>query len=272
MAHLEKHTHFLPMGGSLNSRYGNGDFKVWYKFGRNLASSTTEEDIWTTGGQEVLPTAGVSMYIACSDNVNGVGQVFEVSGLDENWAYKTEYVTLAGNTPTIIGSANSWTRIHRSHQVSASPDPVGDVYIAENSGDFVAGVPQTASNIHATINFTNASQQTEKCMLTVPAGHHALIYGFNTSIAASSTGTSRSVEAYIEVSELARGATVANPSWTPFRRIDQHSMRSDGNSTAGETFVFPLGPFGPLTNIHARCTSTAASVVLADMIIITYEV
>ncbi len=259
---------YIPFGGGVDKL---DDVKFWHKFGQNPVVEATEEDIWTTGGTETLPTSGVTMWIACTDNTNGVGQVIRVDGLDESWTYKTEFVTLAGQTPVQIGDASSWTRIHRAYQVSASPDPVGDVYIAEDDTDFSLGVPQTASNIHGFIDFTNASQQTLKCMLTVPAGHEALLYGFNAQIGTPS-GAARTVNVFIEVQELARGATVGSPSWAPFRRIDEHSLISDAQSSAAEEYNFPLGPFPQLTNIHARATASASSIVVADMSIITYKV
>lgn len=273
MSHLEPHRHFLPDGGSLNRYNTKGDFHQWYKFGRNPDVGTLEEDVWITGGLEVLPTGPTSMWIACEDNVNGQGQVFRIDGLDENWDYKTQDVTLQGNTPVLIGDANSWTRINRGRQVSAEPDPVGDVWINDDDTDFLLGVPQTMSTVHAFIDFTQSAQQTEKCMLTVPRGHVALIYSIRSSIADASSGVARSAEVFLEVQELATGATVANPSWAPFRRLDQHSMRSDGGSSAPpETYVFPLGPFGELTNIHIRATASAPTEILADMEIVTYKV
>lgn len=273
MSHVVKHQTFLPNGGSLNQRYGNGDFRVWYLHGdNNSVDGATEEDIWNPGGKEVLPSAPISLWAACTDNVNGQGQVLRVDGLDENWAYKTDFVTLTGTTPALVGDALSWTRLFQAYQVSADPDPVGDVYFGDDDTDFLAGVPQTASTIHAFVNYTEAPQASEKAMFTVPAGHECLIYAFSSAIAEAAVGVGRSAEVFIEVAELAQGASVATPTWAPFRRIDQHSLRSDGASLNTETFVFPLGPFPQLTNIHVRATATAASEILADLTLVTYEV
>jgi hypothetical protein len=269
MSGIDKHRVFLPNGGSLN-RYNDPEFKFWHKFGRSTALGTAEEDIWNVGGKEVLPTTGTTMWIACDDNTNGVGQVVEVFGLDENWAYQTAEVTLAGNTPVRIGAANGWTRIFRAYQTSLEPDPVGDVWIGDDDTDFLLGVPQTAATVHGLIDYTDSAQQTEKCMITVPAGHEGLIYGFRGSLSFAATGSARSVEVYIEVQELANGATAANPTWAPWRRIDQHSMKSDGNTESGDDYRFPLGPFGPLTNIHVRGEATATSQVIADMTCVTH--
>jgi hypothetical protein len=271
--HLDKHQVYLPFGGPLSRYDDDGSFRVWHKFGRNTAVGTTEEDIWNGGAaKETLPTTGTTMWIACDDNVNGVGQVINVFGLDENWDYQSVNVTLNGNTPVQIGDANGWTRIMRARQVSSEPDPVGDVWIGDDDTDFVLGVPATASTVHGHIDYTDSSQQTEKCMITVPRGHEAAIFGFHGTLAKAGGGVARSVEVYIEVQELAEGATLANPSWAPWRRIDQHSMKSDGNVESGDRYVFPLGPFGQLTNIHVRGEATTESEVIADMDVVTYQV
>lgn len=241
---------------------------VWHKFGNNTAVGTTEEDIWLSGGKEVLPTSGVTMWAACTDNVNGVGQVMKVVGLDENWAPYTANVTLTGQTPAQIGNANGWTRIFRVNQVSAEPDPVGDVWIAEDDTDFTAGVPQTASNKHAFVDYTNAAQQSEKCMLTVPAGYSALIYQCAADIQAASGGAARSAEVFIEVQELALGATVASPSWAPWRRVFEFELEAPQQPHVDIDFHFPMGPFGELTNIHMRAEATASSDIDADMLVI----
>jgi hypothetical protein len=237
-----------------------------HKFGRNPAIGATEEDVWNVGGKETLLETGATMWIAAEDNVNGVGQTMRVEGLDADWNLQIVSVVLNGNTPVQIGAANNWTRVHRAYQISATPDPVQDVWIAEDSGDFVAGVPQTATNIHAKIEYTDAVQQTEKVMFTIPAGMIGVLYGFNASIG-SATGTSRTVDLGIEIQELAVGATPASPSWTPWRRIDNHSLKSDGQSALGEEWKFPK-VYPELTNIHMRATASALSIVLGDMTLV----
>jgi hypothetical protein len=263
----------------LDFRIENGDFGdeiyVIHKFGENPDVGTSEEDIWLTGGQETLLTTGATMYASCTDNTNGVGQVLSVSGLDENWELQEGIVTLTGQTQAAItkldGSAASWTRIHRAYQISATPDPVGDVYFAE-SDTVSLGVPQTSTKIHAFIDFTDAAQQTEKAMYTIPAGYTGFVTALNGGVA-SSQGNARSIDLFIEIAELATGATVANPSWAPFRRIQEANMSTNGEIHIYDEYVRALGPFGELTNFHLRAVASASSDVIAgfDMVIIKNE-
>jgi hypothetical protein len=236
-----------------------------HKFGSNTDVGATEEDLWLVGGKEVLPTSGTSMWIACDDNVNGVGQTIRVEGLDELWVDKVETVVLAGHTPTLIGDANSWTRINRAYQVSAEPDPVGDLWIGSDDTDFASGVPATASTVHGFVQFTNAAQQTEKAMYTVPANHAVLLHGFNAQIGTPS-GAARTALVSIEVQEPAPGG-----GWAPWRRIDSHDLISDGDSSATEKYLIPLGPFYQKTNIHMRALASASCIIRGDMSITIYD-
>ncbi len=245
---------------------GLGDgISTIHKFGFNSDVNTAEEDVWAVGGKEVLPTSGTTMWIACDDNVNGQGQTITVIGLDELWDDKTETVVLTGTTPVQIGDANSWTRIFRAYQSSAEPDPVGDVWIGDDDTDFLGGVPQTASTVHGFIDYTNAGQQTEKAMYTVPRNHVCLIHGFNAQIGTPS-GASRTALVSIEVQEFVSGT-----GWTPWRRIDAHDLISDGTSSADEKYILPLGPFPEKTNIHMRATASASCQIRGDMTLTLYD-
>jgi hypothetical protein len=239
-----------------------GDITHLHKFGRNNAVGAAEEDMWLVGGKETLLTAPASMYVSCEDNINGIGQTIQVNGLDENWEQKTETVVTNGHTQEIIGAANSWTRIFRAFQISAEPDPVGDLWIAE-SDTLTLGVPNTASKIHGKIEYTNAAQQTQKAMVTVPAGHIALVYSWVGSMLNASGGAARDATFALEAQELATGATVASPSWAPWRRVDEQALSTSGDTGFGQSFEFPL-VFEELTNFHLRATATASSILSGD--------
>lgn len=224
------------------------------KFGYNAAVGTSEEDVWAAGGKETLPTSGVSMFFSCTDNSNGVGQSILITGLDENWEDKQTTVVLDGQTKTAI--PGSWTRIFRAYQVSAEPDPVGDIYIYEDD-TVVAGVPQTASKIHAFVDFTDAAQITQKCMYTVPYGKEGVLRWIHTEMGAITSGSARSADVAIEVQTLALGATVENPSWTPWRRVIAHNLSNGANSD--DTWLEYPTTYPELTNIHLRAKATATS-------------
>jgi hypothetical protein len=244
------------------------------KFGENPAVGTSEEDIWLVGGQETLLTAGATMYASCTDNTNGVGQVLSVSGLDENWELQEGLVTLTGYTQAAItkldGSAASWTRIHRAFQISVTPDPVGDVYFAE-SDTMSLGVPQTTTKIHGFIDFTDAAQQTEKAMYTIPVGYVGFVTQAYAGVAASG-GSNRSVDVFFEIQGLATGATVASPSWYPFRRISEANLNTGGQVYINEKFSAPLGPLTQLTNFHMRSVASASSDVIGGFTLKLYKI
>jgi hypothetical protein len=240
---------------------------VVQKFGGNPAVSTTEEDIWAAGGKETLLTTGTTLYASCEDNVNGVGQIIRVEGLDENWAPYTADVVLTGYTQAQIGNANGWTRAFRAYQVSAEPDPVGDVWVAELD-TLTTGTPDTATKVHAYIDYTDAAQITEKAMYTVPAGHVAFVARFHAEMGAITSGAARSSEVFIEQQTLAHGATAASPSWTPWRRIVGHNISNTANSDT-TVFIYPM-MFPELTNVHVRATATATSVIDAEFTLVIY--
>jgi hypothetical protein len=235
------------------------------KFGRNPAVGTTEEDIWEPGGLQNLIAVGVTMYASCEDNVNGVGQVLFVEGLDENWDIQEGQVILNGQAQVAVtkedGSAATWTRIHRAYQISAEPDPVGDVWFAE-SDTLTLGVPDTATKVHAFINFTQAAQQTQQVGYTIPRNYVGVLYHFEASVLKAATGARRSPEVGIEIQNLAEGATAESPTWAPWRRLYTVALDTEGGVAHEQSFRVPL-VFPELTNVNARATAASPSDVFA---------
>jgi hypothetical protein len=265
----------LDTGAMLALRSSAKDLSTILKFGRNPAVGTSEEDVWLVGGDETLMTTAATVYASCTDNTNGVGQVLLVEGLDANWEQQEGHVTLTGQTQAAItkvdGSAATWLRIHRAYQISATPDPVGDVYLAELDGTIVAGVPQDGTKIHGFIDFTDAAQQTEKGMYTIPAGYIGLIYGYQAYMNAPTTGSARYAQVAIEIAELADGADVSNPSWAPRRRIIE-AVVGTANVDVEHMLPHPL-VVDELTNVHLRALASATSDISAsfEMIIVPKE-
>jgi hypothetical protein len=187
--------------------------------------------------------------------------------LDENWALVSGIAVLTGHTQAPItkadGSALLLTRINRAYQISAEPDPVGDVWFAE-SDTVTLGVPQTATKIHARVLYTNAAQQTEKCMITVPANHTGFITSFSAELLQSG-GASRQASVFIEVQDLAYDSapTASPPTWAPWRRVHAHAI-STSSISQGEHFDVPI-QCSELTNIHVRATATASSEIFASI-------
>ena len=229
------------------------------KFGSNALVGTTAEDVWNVGGAEILITSAVAHFASCEDNVNGIGQVLRVEGLDANWNVQLGRVTLNGNTAVEItkddGSAATWIRIHRAFQLSAAPDPVGDVWIAE-SDTLTAGVPDTATKIHAKVVYTPLVGQTEKALFTVPRGHVAFFHQV-TGYMIESHGADRSATMSLEVANLAEGADISSPSWAPRRTVDKLNL-SFSKPNAENNYVVPL-VYTELTNIHLKAAASANS-------------
>lgn len=235
--------------------------------GRNPDIATTEEDVWNVGGEETpLSSAGAKLYASCEDNVNGVGQVIMAFGLNDNFDITVGFATLTGNTQAEFFLADGgeilWTALARGHQVSAAPDPVGDVWIAETD-TVTLGVPQTASKIHGKIEYTNAAQTVEKAEFIVPRGYQGWILNFEAGML-QPTGSSRSAEVFIEIEDLAVEATVGSPLWTPARRIHTHSLRSDAQVSDQIEFAVPL-LLPELTRVHVRAVASATSEVRATV-------
>jgi len=238
------------------------DMEVIHKYGDNPSISTTQETVWNVGGDLVWLDAATGMEMTCTDNVNGQGQLIEVYGLDENWTEKTASFALTGQTPVPIGN---WTSIFRARQVSAAPDPVGNVYIATDAATYSGGVPQEANLIHALVRFTGDINSTESCFLQVPAGHIGILTYFSACMA-QATGSARTADVSIDAAKLAQGATVSNPSWTPLSQIDRLQVGTN-QPCYTTTYEYPLY-FTELTRIEVRAAATAESEIRADFTII----
>ena len=234
------------------------------KFGRNAAVGTSEEDIWFGGTFTFLET-GTTLFASCSDNTNGQGQIILVSGLDENFDLKTEYVTLTGTTPVQIGAANSWVHVLRAFQVGPSfADPQGDVYIAAAGATYTTpGIPDEINLIQGYIDYTDAAQQTEQCFGIVPRGHKVLIEQIGGDMYNVSSGSARSCAIGLEVSEPVRGSNLdaAPTAYSPFRRIGEVHV---SNNAPNETQPYPLPlVLDQYTRVSMRGKATATSAILA---------
>lgn len=234
------------------------------KFGGNPVVNTTEEDLWPLGGIHTDLTTGTTLNATCDDNTNGIGQTLVVQGLDANWDFQVILVVLNGHTPVQIGAALNWTNVTRAYQVSASPDPVGDVYIAVDGAAYTNGVPDDVADVQGYIEYTNGPQQTTQGWAIVPAGYKFLCYGIKGEMSAS-TGVARAAEVLLEVAELATGATVDIPSWMPYRRIADISLSSSSGVTGSNDWKFPF-VFNELTRVALRGTATANSALFGELV------
>lgn len=149
------------------------------KFGANSNVGTTEETIWTNGGNITWPAAAFTAYIVSSDAADtsaGTGaRTVTVSGLDADYKDKTVSVTLNGTSTVAI--SGTWLRINRAFVTSSG------------TGGAAAGTI-TIQDVGATVVYANLGlgNQTQMAVYTVPAGH-TLYVDQITFTAAVSTGT-----------------------------------------------------------------------------------
>jgi hypothetical protein len=246
---------FLPEA----HRIALGDHAGYFhinKFGRNPVVNTTEEDLWEPGGLETMLTTPTVLYASCEDT--NATQVIEVDGLDANWQIQRQFVTLETGQGQ-VAVPGTWLRLQRAFQVSPSPPPADDVWIAE-ADDLTLGVPDTASKVHAHIGYSAAvhTHQTEKAMYTIARGCQALCTGFEGGIETPS-GASRTAQLGLEIANLATDNTLDTPTplWAPFRRVAEMNFKSDGDTHEIERFddspiLLPEG-----TMIHIRGVASA---------------
>ena len=153
------------------------------KFGSNPDVGTTEETIWTNGGNITWPAAAFTAYIVSSDAADasaGTGaRTVTVSGLDADYKVKTASVTLNGTSAVAI--SGTWLRINRAFVTSSG------------TGGGAAGTI-TIQDVGATVVYANlsAGNQTQMAVYTVPAGH-TLYLDQITFTAAVSTGSNSAV-------------------------------------------------------------------------------
>ena len=131
------------------------------KFGRTDALGTTEQTVWTQGGNYPWQTTAQTIYLASSNA--GDTQVIQVWFIDQNGVeIEGEEVTLNGQTSVPLSDTGYMVNRMVLKSDSAS-EPAGDVYAG--FGTNTAGVPAT---VLAKID--QGTNQTLQAAFTVGAG------------------------------------------------------------------------------------------------------
>lgn len=155
------------------------------KFGTNTSVGTAPEYIWEQGnGWFYLPVATTLEVASSSVNdvmTSGSGAwSIVIEGLDANYNEIEETVELNGQTPVLttleflyvnrvyIGTVLPGLQAAGSDEVNQ-----GDIYVADDSTAWTAGVPVTSASIQAKILVEHG--QTQQCIYTVPAGYTAYV-------------------------------------------------------------------------------------------------
>jgi len=219
-----------------------------FKYGRNsdVDTGSTPEEVWTYGGTYTYNNTPSIQYIS-SDNALDVGMTITVEGLDENYQVQTLQVVLNGQTPTQIGTGETFVRVYRAFN-SGATEFAGNVLIYDDTnGGVVGGVPTVTTSIKVEIRATD--QQTYMALYTVPAGHTAFFLGGSISI---TTGASAAKSALLELRTRQFGGV--------FRSGELIGIASTGSSTFSQD-LHSLGPlrFPEKTDIQARVRNVSAN-------------
>ena len=138
-----------------------------YKFGKtqSLASSATNEAIWSSGGDYTgFPTQTETLSIV-SASASDTAKTLTIQGLDANFDSIEETVTLTGQTPVLTTKA-----FHRAPRAFIASGAI-------NVGDITINHSTTTANVFAVLPATYG--QTQICAFTVPNNCNCLIKGIS---------------------------------------------------------------------------------------------
>jgi len=117
-----------------------------FKFGENVAVSTTFETIWTGGGLYTYPTSAANLGVVSTAAADTTTRI-KVIGLDDDYNEIEEKVTVNGTTTVTTNS--EYLRVYRAY-VSAN-EPAGNINITHSgtlSAQIVSGTNQTLMTVY----------------------------------------------------------------------------------------------------------------------------
>jgi hypothetical protein len=168
------------------------DKKIIHVFGRNDTISTSDEDIWITGGDyNFLSTASVLEILSenSQDDSSGLGaRTVNIIGLDQNYNEIEEVVDLIGNSAS-LSTTNQFIRVNQCMVLSCGTLRGG------NYNDLTIRVPTVNTVVakidggYGTIDTANYGIGTTQLGLySVPAGKSAYITRIEVNIESNKTG------------------------------------------------------------------------------------
>lgn len=191
--------------------------KALRKFGENYDIDTgVREQVWYTGGDEILPTTNAIDRISSSDA--GDTQTIHVEGhyySDTDLVFHVQEAVLDGqNSVTLAQPLARCTRTFNK----GDTETAGDVYVYQNTAT-VGGVPSDITKIHVTQ--PAEYQQTLKCATSISYQDYWLITSATFSVLKA---TATSVEFTIWVRQqggvfLPRATFGVGASGSPFQKI-----------------------------------------------------
>lgn len=219
--------------------------------GSNDDISTTQEDLWKFGGSETILANAAGMFLSSTSASDTAVQV-SITGLDNNWDLKTTTAVTGGQSQVALGA---WTRIFDVITVSSTA-PVGDLYVAR-SDTLTAGVPDTASKVHAfvSVTATGAPKRAMKALYTIPRNHFGIVTNFSGNTQGGASTITAEVRLFMQ--NLVEGATASSPSWAPEHMEYEVGIRNGGSSQFDRRFSVPI-VVPELTNISLKGIASAS--------------
>lgn len=158
--------------GTLSEQLVFGDIpetESFTKFGRNpdIDTGTGPEDIWSGGGlytgQPIHSAAAETVEVfssSANDAAAGTGaRTVEISGLDENWMFQEEVVTLNG--VTAVPTTTLWKRVNRGKVLTAG---------STGNNEGIIEVRHTATVANVFLAIPVGQGQSTVAAYTVPEG------------------------------------------------------------------------------------------------------
>lgn len=218
-------------------------------FGYNPDVDTSEETVWPNGGTINLPAAALAMKVS-SENANdtaaGTGaRTVLIEGLDANYNYVSETVTLNGQTA--VTTTTLFLRINHMTVMTAGSGNTNAGNINIGTGVVTSGTPATMYNlIYVGLNSTTTGAY------TIPAGYTAYMYQGLFS-AGQASGTTA-------VTGRLLGTGTNNISYT-------EAVVTLNNGAADYRFEIPLA-IPEKTTLEARAIGAAANNACSSMFIL----
>lgn len=200
------------------------------KFGTNPDLDTTQEDVWETGGNIHYPTAAQTFTIVSSDANDaaaGTGaRTVYVQGLDANYDFQSEFVTLNGTSN--VTTVNSYLRMHRAYVVEVGSS-------GQEEGDITATWTTDANNAW---QITQGFGQTRLCAFTVPDSMEVALIRWRSAIRDPAGGNAdRSTQFDLNVRLYNASSTDNYEGW---RRRRESLLTQRGASNAVIEFTAPI--------------------------------
>lgn len=215
--------------------------RVVHKFGNNpdVDDSATFEDIWNGGGDYTGFNATAAELVTVvsdsdADDVDGTGALtVKLYGLDANYRYQTEIVTMTGQTP--LDSVKLYIRMPRAKVLTAGSG-------GANAGAITIAQKSTTANVFAVIQ--PGLNQTTIAADTVPAGKVGYISSWLGSLAGSNQA-----DCAVKVQVRPFGGV--------FEHKTQLSLHGAGSSYVKHVHEIPEGPYSAKSDIKISANSDA---------------